>query len=106
MASAASLPAYSAPAAHALIAHRPMVFCVALSQVNWRLLYDCACLDVELKAGDTMAGPGFTAALTATSPEGGAGDSHRGGVAAALVESLRVEAALNKDFSVAAQLAS
>jgi len=71
--------------------------------VNWRLLYDCACLDVELKAGDTMAGPGFTAALTATSPEGGAGDSHRGGVAAALVESLRVEAALNKDFSVAAQ---
>ena len=80
-----------------------MVFCVALSQVNWRLLYDCAVLDVELKAGDTMAGPGFTAALTATSPEGGAGDSHRGGVAAALVESLRVEAALNKDFSVAAQ---
>ena len=45
--------------------------------VNWRLLYDCAALGVELSKGDTLPGPGFKAALTATSPEGGDGDSHR-----------------------------
>jgi len=28
----------------------------------------------------SFTGPGFTAALTATTPEGGQGDSHRGGV--------------------------
>ena len=71
--------------------------------VNWRLLYDCNALAVDLKKGDTMPGPGFTAALTATSTEGGAGDSHRGAVASALVESMRVEAAQDGDFSVASQ---
>ena len=33
-----------------------------------------------------MSGPGVMAATTATSSKGGAGDSHRGAVAAALVE--------------------
>jgi len=74
--------------------------------VNWRLLYDCASLGVELSKGDTMPGPGFSAALTATSAEGGAGDSHRGAVATALVESLRVDAALGSDFSVASKPAT
>ena len=69
--------------------------------VNWRLLYDCSVLGVELSKGDTLPGPGFTAALTATTPEGGTGDSHRGAVAMALVESLRADAAADADFSVA-----
>ena len=33
-----------------------------------------------------MSGPGFMAATTATTSAGGAGDSHRGAVATALVE--------------------
>lgn len=70
--------------------------------VNWRLLYDCAALGVNLVAGDTLPGPGFTAALTATSPEGGDGDSHRGAVATALIEALGTDTAANKDFSVGA----
>jgi len=69
--------------------------------VNWRLLYDCGVLSVELSKGDTLPGPGFTAALTATSPDGGEGDSHRGAVAMSLVEALRSEAAADSDFSVA-----
>ena len=68
--------------------------------VNWRLLYDCGTLGVEVTKGDTLPGPGFKAALTATSPEGGDGDSHRGAVAKALVESLRVDAAADADFSI------
>lgn len=68
--------------------------------VNWRLLYDCAMMGVSLQKGDVLPGPGFTAALTATTPEGGSGDSHRGAVAAALVEALCVDAAANADFSV------
>ena len=70
--------------------------------VNWRLLYDCANLAVELQAGDNMAGPGFMAATTATDRLG-QGDSHRGGVATALVQALACDAAKNKDFSVAAK---
>lgn len=68
--------------------------------VNWRLLFDCDTLGVVMKRGDVMPGPGFTAALTATSPEAHDGDSGRGGVANALVEALRVEAAANADFGV------
>ena len=34
--------------------------------VNWRLLYDVGALGVEMSAGDTLPGPGFKAALTAT----------------------------------------
>jgi hypothetical protein len=71
--------------------------------VNWRLLYDCSALGVELSRGDSMPGPGFTAAITATAPEGGAGDSHRGGIAAALVEALRIPEAAGGDFSVASK---
>lgn len=71
--------------------------------VNWRLLYDCQALGVKLVRGDTLPGPGFTAALTATTETGGAGDSHRGAVAAALVEALRVEAAEDGDFSVGSE---
>jgi len=55
---------------------------------------------VELVKGDTLPGPGFTAALTAISPEGGAGDSHRGAVASTLVEAMRSSAAADADFSV------
>ena len=55
-----------------------------------------------LTAGDAMPGPGFTAALTATD-RCGAGDSHRGAVAMALVQALGCEAAAGKDFSVAAK---
>lgn len=69
--------------------------------VNWRLLFDCDCLGVKLVKGDTLPGPGFGAALTATSM--GDGDSHRGAVAAALVNSLGVDAAANADFSVGAE---
>lgn len=68
--------------------------------VNWRLLYDCAMLGVTCQKGDVLPGPGFTAALTATSPEGGPGDSHRGAVAAALVAALCFDAAANCDFSI------
>ena len=72
--------------------------------VNWRLLYDCSALGVNLVKGDTLPGPGFTAALTATSAEGGAGDSHRGAVATALIEALRVPgAAKSRDFSVSSE---
>ena len=68
--------------------------------VNWRLLFDCSALGVEMMKGDTMQGPGFQAAMTATSL--GAGDSHRGAVASALVEAMRVQAAQDGgDFSVA-----
>jgi len=70
--------------------------------VNWRLLYDCSALKVKLVRGDTLPGPGFTAALTATDKVG-AGDSHRGAVAAALVEALRSPDAANRDYSVAAE---
>ena len=48
-----------------------------------------------------MPGPGFTAALTATSAVGD-GDSHRGAVATALVESLRQPSAADADLSVKA----
>ena len=76
--------------------------CASLhSQVNWRLLYDCSVLDVNLVAGDTLPGPGFQAALTATE-RCGPGDSHRGNVAAALVEALRAPEAANRDFAVGA----
>lgn len=68
--------------------------------VNWRMLFDCDTLGVTLKRGDKMPGPGFTAALTATSPGAAAGDSGRGGAAAALVEALRIDAAANADFGV------
>ena len=72
-----------------------------LTQVNWRLLYDCGALSVSLSRGDTLPGPGFSAALTATTETGGAGDSHRGAIAMALVEALRSEVAADTDFSVA-----
>lgn len=71
--------------------------------VNWRLLYDCSALAVELTRGDTMPGPGFKAALTACSAEGGDGDSHRGAVATALVEALRQPKAAGAEFSVASK---
>lgn len=71
--------------------------------VNWRLLYDCGALGVKLLRGDVLPGPGFTAALTATSETGGDGDSHRGAVATALVESLSQPAALDGDFSVGSE---
>ena len=67
--------------------------------VNWRLLYDCNALGVEVSAGDTLPGSGFTAALTATDRIG-QGDSHRGAVATALVEALGCEPAKDKDFSI------
>lgn len=67
---------------------------------NWRLLYDVSALSVEISKGDTLPGPGFTAALTATTAEGGAGDSHRGAVATALVEALRVPSAAGGDYSL------
>jgi len=70
--------------------------------VNWRLLFDCSALGVKLAAGDSFAGPGFTAAITATD-KCGDGDSHRGTVATALVESLQAEAAANRDFSVGSE---
>ena len=70
--------------------------------VNWRRIYDCGALGVELAAGDVLPGPGFTAALTATDKVG-AGDSHRGAVATALVEALRCDAAKNRDFGVKAK---
>jgi len=73
--------------------------------VNWRLLYDCDVLGVELERGDKMSGPGFMAATTATSSTGGAGDTHRGAVATALVEALSAPAAANQDFSVGAKQA-
>lgn len=71
--------------------------------VNWRLLFDCASLGVEIKKGDTMPGPGFTAAVTATADKAGAGDSSRAGIARALVEAMRTEAAQDMDFSIAAK---
>ena len=71
--------------------------------VNWRLLYDCNALGVKLQRGDTMSGPGFSAALTATSEAGGDGDSHRGAVACALVEALRQPNAADADFSVGSE---
>ena len=67
---------------------------------NWRLIYDTSCLGVKIARGNTLPGPGLTAALTATD-RCGAGDSHRGAVATALVEALRVEVAGGGDFSVA-----
>jgi len=66
------------------------------------LVYDCNALGVKLVAGDVLPGPGVTAALTATDKVG-SGDSHRGAVAAALVEALRVPAAANRDFGIAAE---
>jgi len=67
----------------------------------WQLLYDVGALGVKLSAGDVLPGPGFTAALTATERVG-SGDSHRGAVATALVEAMRVPSAANRDFGVAA----
>jgi hypothetical protein len=69
--------------------------------VNWRMLFDCDTLGVVLKKGDVLPGPGFKAAFGATSPEACEGDSGRGGVANALVEALRCEAAAESDFGVA-----
>ena len=66
---------------------------------NWRLVYDCENLAVGLTRGDTLPGPGKTAVFTATDRLG-PGDSHRGAVAASLVEALRSPAAANLDFSV------
>lgn len=67
--------------------------------VNWRLLYDVSHLGVEISKGDTLPGPGFWAAVTSRD-SGGEGDSHRGAVAAALVETLFNPTAQNSDFSV------
>ena len=69
---------------------------------NWRLIYDCDALGVNLVAGDTLPGPGNSAVFTATAKVG-AGDSHRGAVAASLVEALRAPKAGNRDFSIAAE---
>lgn len=69
---------------------------------NWRLIYDCDNLGVNLVAGDTLPGPGNSAVFTATA-KCGPGDSHRGAVAASLVEALRSEPAANRDFSVGAE---
>jgi hypothetical protein len=69
--------------------------------INWRLLFDCGSLGVKLTKGDTLPGPGLTAVFTAT--DRGAGDSHRGAVAAALVEALRSKTAADADFSVGAE---
>ena len=60
---------------------------------------DCEALGVVLSRGDTLPGPGLSAALTATTPIG-PGDSHRGAVASALVSSLCSKATCNMDFSV------
>ena len=64
-----------------------------------RLVYDCENLAVGLTRGDTLPGPGKTAVFTATDRLG-PGDSHRGAVAASLVEALRSPAAANLDFSI------
>ena len=69
---------------------------------NWRMLYDIDAQGVVLEKGDRMAGPGFTAALTATDRLG-AGDSHRGAIATALVQALGCDAAKGKDFSLQAK---
>jgi len=66
---------------------------------NWQLIYDLNFLGVEISKGDTLPGPGLGAIITSRQ-EGGDGDSHRGAVASALVESLRTPAAQNGDFSV------
>jgi len=71
--------------------------------VNWKMLFDCDTLGVKLSKGDVLPGPGFTAAFGATSAEVCDGDSGRGGVAAALVEALRLEAATGSDFGVGTQ---
>jgi hypothetical protein len=68
---------------------------------NWRLLFDCSALGVKLTRGDTLPGPGFTAVFTAL--DCGDGDSHRGAVATALVESLRSVSAADQDFSVGSE---
>ena len=70
--------------------------------VNWRMLFDCDNLAVDLVAGDTLPGPGSGAVFTAT-VKLGPGDSHRGAVSAALVEALRTPVAANRDFSIAAK---
>ena len=62
-------------------------------------MYDCENLAVGLTRGDTLPGPGKTAVFTATDRLG-PGDSHRGAVAASLVEALRSPAAANLDFSI------
>ena len=67
---------------------------------NWRLVYDCSALGVNLVAGDTLPGPGASAVFTATDKVG-AGDSHRGAVAAALVEALRSPAAASRECETA-----
>lgn len=67
--------------------------------VNWQLLYDCGALGIEISKGDTLPGPGLKAAWTSRDAVGD-GDSHRGAVASALVESVRTPAAHNSDFSV------
>jgi hypothetical protein len=67
--------------------------------VNWRMLFDRSVAGAEISKGDTLPGPGFTAVFTARD-EVGPGDSGRGAVASALVESLRTPAADNVDFSV------
>ena len=68
--------------------------------INWKLLFDCETLGVKLVGGDTLPGPGFTAALSSISEKACEGDSGRGGVAEALVEALACESAANGDFSV------
>ena len=37
---------------------------------RWQVIYDCEALGVKLSKGDTLAGPGFTAALTAALTDG------------------------------------
>jgi len=69
---------------------------------NWRLLYDTAALAVKIVPGDTLPGPGASAVFTALEKVG-SGDSHRGAVAASLVEALRVPETANRDFSIAAE---
>ena len=58
--------------------------------MNWRRIYDCGALGVELAAGDVLPAPRLHgAALTATDKVG-AGDSHEAPLATALVEALAV----------------
>ena len=66
--------------------------------ITWQLLFDCNVRGVKLYKGDTMAGPGGKAILTATSSDACEGDSSRCAVAEALVKSLNIQG--SSEFAV------
>ena len=68
--------------------------------ITWQLLFDCESSGVLLSKGDVCEGAGATAILTASSPKVHKGDSSRGGVAGAMVQSLRMEQSGLGEFGV------